>query len=53
MREQLVNRYIPREKWEHWQVQKDLKTEQIPRWYQILQEEGTREKRVVKIGLER
>lgn len=39
MREQIVNTYIPKEKWEYWQVQKDLKTEKIPLWYQILLEE--------------
>lgn len=36
MREQVVNTYIPHEKWECWQVQKDLKTGKMPRWYQII-----------------
>ncbi len=53
MKEQVVNTYIPHEKWEYWQVQKDLMTGKMPLWYQILLEEETREKCVVKIGLER
>lgn len=39
MREQVVNTYIPKEKQEYWQVQKDLKTDKIPLWYRILLEE--------------
>jgi len=36
MREQVVNTYIPKEKWEYWQVQRDLRTNKIPLWYRIL-----------------
>ena len=41
MREQVVNTYIPKDKWEYWQTQKDLKTGKIPLWYRILLEEET------------
>lgn len=41
MREQVVNTYIPPNKWEYWQVQRELKTDKIPLWYQLLLEEGT------------
>lgn len=40
MKEQVVNGYIPRDKWEYWQVQKDFKTDKMPLWYQILLEEN-------------
>ena len=39
MKEQIVNTYIPKEKWEYWQVQRDLRTGNIPLWYQIYFEE--------------
>lgn len=35
MKEQFVNRFIPKEKLEYWQVQKDLKTGLMPRWYKM------------------
>lgn len=39
MREQVVNTYIPKDKWEYWQIQKDLRTNKIPLWYRIYFEE--------------
>lgn len=39
LREQVINRYIPKDKWEYWQVQRDLRTDNIPLWYRILLEE--------------
>ena len=39
MKEQIVNTYIPKEKREYWQVQRDLRTGNIPLWYQIYLEE--------------
>lgn len=39
MREQVVNTYIPPNKREYWQVQRDLKTDKIPLWYQLLLED--------------
>ena len=39
MREQIVNTYIPKEKQEYWQVQRDLRTGKLPLWYRILLEE--------------
>lgn len=39
MREQIINSYIPKEKLEYWQVQRDLKTDKMPLWYRILLEE--------------
>lgn len=41
MEGQVVNGYMPKDKWEYWQVQKDLKTGKIPLWYRILLEEET------------
>ena len=35
MREQIINTYIPKEKLEYWQVQKDLKTGLLPKWYEM------------------
>lgn len=40
MKEQVVNTYIPPNKWEHWQVQRDLKTDKIPLWYRIMLREN-------------
>lgn len=42
MKEQVVNRYIPMDKWEYWQVQKDLKTDKMPLWYRMLLKENWR-----------
>lgn len=39
MREQIINSYIPKEKLEYWQVQRDLQTNKMPLWYRILLEE--------------
>lgn len=39
MREQIINTYIPKDKLTYWQIQKDLKIDKIPLWYQILLEE--------------
>lgn len=39
MREQIINSYIPKEKLEYWQVQRDLKTDKMPLWYRMLIEE--------------
>jgi len=36
MREQVINTYIPKDKWEYWQIHRDLKTDRIPLWYRIL-----------------
>lgn len=36
MKEQIINRFLPKEKLEYWQVQKDLKTDgALPRWYEM------------------
>lgn len=35
MKEQIINRFIPKEKLEYWQVQKDLKTRTLPEWYEL------------------
>lgn len=40
MEEQVINCYIPKDKLEYWQVQKDLKTGKMPLWYRIVLEEG-------------
>ena len=39
MREQIINGYIPKDKLEYWQVQRDLKTDKMPLWYRMLLEE--------------
>lgn len=39
MKEQVINRYIPKYKLEYWQIQKDLKTDKMPLWYRMLLEE--------------
>lgn len=39
MREQVANTYILKDKWEYWQIQKDLNADKIPLWYRILLEE--------------
>lgn len=39
MKEQFVNRFIPKEKLEYWQVQKDLKTGLLPQWYKMALDE--------------
>lgn len=41
MEGQAVNGYMPKDKLEYWQVQRDLKTDKIPLWYRILLEEET------------
>lgn len=33
--EQIANTFIPKEKLEYWQMQKDLKTGLLPRWYEM------------------
>lgn len=44
MKEQIINRFLPREKLEYWQVQEDLKTGALPRWYEMAANEiGNRE----------
>ncbi|MCM1325830.1 MAG: 1-acyl-sn-glycerol-3-phosphate acyltransferase [Bacteroidales bacterium] len=41
MKEQIVNRFLPKEKLEYWQIQRDLKTGLLPRWYEmVMQDEG-------------
>lgn len=40
MKEQVVNGYIPKDKWEYWQVQRVLKTDKLPLWYRMLLEEN-------------
>lgn len=35
MKEQIFNTFIPKEKLEYWQLQKDLKTGLLPRWYEL------------------
>lgn len=39
MEEQVINCYIPKDKLEYWQVQKDLKTGKMPLWDKIVLEE--------------
>lgn len=39
MREQIINTYIPKEKLEYWQVQQDLKTGRLPKWYEMAMRE--------------
>lgn len=48
MREQVVNTYIPKEKWEYWQLQRDLKTDKMPLWYRILLEEETSKESAIR-----
>ncbi|MCM1540215.1 MAG: 1-acyl-sn-glycerol-3-phosphate acyltransferase [Blautia sp.] len=48
MREQFVNTYIPKYKLEYWQVQRDLNTGLLPRWYEMAMCECAGEK--IKIG---
>lgn len=43
MEEQIVNTYIPKEKLEYWQVQRDMRTDKLPLWYRILLEEERKE----------
>lgn len=40
IREQVANTYIPKDIWEYWQIQKSLRTREIPLWYQIYLEEN-------------
>lgn len=39
MKEQIINGYIPKDKLEYWQVQRELKTGKMPLWYRMLLEE--------------
>ena len=39
LREQIINTYIPDEKWQYWITQIELKTNNIPTWLEILKSE--------------
>ena len=39
LREQIINTYIPEEKWQYWLTQIELKTKNIPTWLEILKNE--------------